>query len=248
MSSETRENAGRIVIVTGGAGGVGGRVTQRWLETGARVLAADHREETLAKLREAYAAEPGAEPERLATVAVDLGTEEGAAAMVRAAEESFDGAPPDTLVHLVGGFGMGATDAPDAAALFERMLHLNLRTAFFAYRAMLTPLRKRGGGWIVGIGSRASASPSAEMGAYAASKAGLEAWTKALSAEVRGAGIHVNLVVATTIDTPANRRESGESAAAKWVRPDDVADATLFLCSDRARAAYGTTLEVFGLL
>jgi NAD(P)-dependent dehydrogenase (short-subunit alcohol dehydrogenase family) len=110
---------------------------------------------------------------------------------------------------------------------------------------MLQPLRARGGGWIVGLSSRVTNNPGARISAYAASKAGLAALTSSLSAEVRGAGIHVNLIVASTIDTEANRKAMGAAKASDWVRPDDIADATMYLCSDKARAVHGATLEVF---
>jgi NAD(P)-dependent dehydrogenase (short-subunit alcohol dehydrogenase family) len=66
-----------------------------------------------------------------------------------------------------------------------------------------------------------------------------------LSAEVRDTGIHVNLIVASTIDTAANRKAMGEAQAASWVSADDIADATMYLCSDNARSVHGATLEVF---
>jgi 3-oxoacyl-[acyl-carrier protein] reductase len=69
--------------------------------------------------------------------------------------------------------------------------------------------------------------------------------TSSLAAEVRAAGIHVNLIVASTIDTPANRKSMGEAAAANWVTPDDIADATMYLCSEQSRSVHGATLEVF---
>ena len=73
----------------------------------------------------------------------------------------------------------------------------------------------------------------------------LGALTSSLSAEVRNVGIHVNLIVASTIDTAANRKEMGEDKAASWVSPDDIADATMYLCSEKARSVHGATLEVF---
>ena len=53
------------------------------------------------------------------------------------------------------------------------------------------------------------------------------------------------LIIASTIDTPANRKAMGEANAASWVTPDDIADATLYLCSDASRSVHGATLEVF---
>jgi NAD(P)-dependent dehydrogenase (short-subunit alcohol dehydrogenase family) len=124
-------------------------------------------------------------------------------------------------------------------------MYVNLVSAFQCYRAMLPALRKRGGGWIVGLSSRAANNPGARIAAYAAAKAGLAALTSSLSAEVRNSGIHVNLIVASTIDTDANREAMGREKARDWVSPDDIADATMYLCSEKARSVHGATLEVF---
>ena len=235
------ENYGRVLIVTGGAGGVGRTVSRRWLESGASVLVADHKQETLQEFRQSL---PDALAARLATAAGDVTTETGAAALVTEAVEAF-GRNPDTLLHLVGGFAMGPVDAPDSAETWDRMMALNLTSAFHCYRAVLPAFREGGRGWIVGLGSRAGEQGSANLAAYSASKAGLAALTQSLSAEVRGNGIHVNLLLASTIDTPANRRAMGEEHAGDWVTPDDIADATLFLCSEKARAVHGATLEIY---
>jgi NAD(P)-dependent dehydrogenase (short-subunit alcohol dehydrogenase family) len=236
--------SGRVVVITGGGGGVGQTVTLRWLAEGASVLVVDHGQASLDRVKAEYAAQPGADSARLATFAADITREEGASATVAEAERAF-GNLPDTLLHLVGGFAMGPLHAPDAPQVWEKMMALNLTSAFHTYRAMLPALRKRNGGWIVGLGSRAAVRPSAQMAAYAASKAGLIALTQALAEEVKGEGIHVNVLLASTIDTPANRAAMGDKHADDWVRPDDIADATLYLCSQRARAVHGATLEVY---
>lgn len=233
---------GRIVIITGGAGGVGSTVSRRWLDAGASVLVADHRQATidawLSRLHE------GGSTDRVATLATDVTTEAGANAIVNEAETSF-GKPPDTLIHLVGGFQAAKVEDGNAAHTWERMMAVNVTSAFQCYRAILPSLRKRNGGWIVGLSSRVANKPGPGISGYSAAKAALGALTSSLSAEVRDAGIHVNLIVASTIDTPANRKAMGSTEAASWVSPDDIADATMYLCSDRARSVYGATLEVF---
>ena len=236
--------AGRVVIITGGAGGVGSTVSRRWLDAGAKVLVVDHRQTTIDAWQSGFANESWSG--RVATLATDVATESGAKAMVDKARSSF-GKAPDTLIHLVGGFAASAVEDADAQQTWDRMISINLTAAFQCYRAMLPALRDRKGGWIVGLSSRAAASPGARLSGYAASKAALGALTSSLSAEVRGAGIHVNLIIASTIDTPANRRAMGEAKAATWVSPDDIADATMYLCSDQSRSLHGATLEVFGL-
>ena len=233
---------GRIVIITGGAGGVGTTVSKRWLDAGASVLIVDSRQSALDAWLSEFSVESWAG--RVAAFATDVTTEVGARAMVNEAERSF-GKPADTLIHLVGGFAAAAVEDDNAEETWKRLMAINATSAFECYRAMLPALRARKGGWIVGLSSRAAANPEARISAYAASKAALAALTSSLSAEVRGEGIHVNLIIASTIDTPANRKSMGEANAAKWVSADDLADATMYLCSDRARAVHGATLEVF---
>lgn len=234
---------GRIVIVTGGAGGVGTTVSRRWLKAGASLLVVDHRQETIARWLSELPDKSWAD--RVATLATDVATDAGAEAMVAQAESSF-GEPADTLIHLVGGFRAASIEDAGAGRTWDTMMSINATSAFHCYRAMLPSLRARGGGWIVGLSSRAAANPGARIAAYAASKAALGALTASVSAEVRDAGIHVNLIVASTIDTPANRKAMGEANAASWVTPDDIADATMYLCSQQSRSVHGATVEVFG--
>ena len=233
---------GRIVIITGGAGGVGSIVSRRWLDAGASVLVVDHRQSTIDAWLSQY--QKDGWKGRVATLATDVTTEAGAKGMVSAAQTPF-GDLPDTLIHLVGGFAAAAVEDENAQRTWDKMLAINVTSAFQCYRAMLPALRTREGGWIVGLSSRAANNPGPRISAYAASKAALGALTSSLSAEVRAAGIHVNLIVASTIDTPANRKAMGESQTASWVTPDDIADATMYLCSDSASSVHGATLEVF---
>jgi NAD(P)-dependent dehydrogenase (short-subunit alcohol dehydrogenase family) len=237
----TDEFSDRAVIITGGGGGVGQTVTRRWLEAGAHVFVADHSDTTLTRLRDSLPANSQA---RLGTFAGDLTTQDGAEGMVAAAAKVF-GKSPDTLIHLIGGVAMGALDAPESGTLWQKMLAMNATSAFQCYRALLPGLKTRGGGWIVGLGARVAVAPAANMAAYSASKAALLALTLALSDEVRAQGIRVNLMLASTIDTSANRGAMGDAHGSDWVSPDDIADATFYLCSERARAVYGATLEVY---
>ena len=233
---------GRIVIITGGAGGVGSTVSRRWIDAGASVLIVDARQSAIDAWLHEFSQESWTG--RVAALATDVTTAAGAREMVERAESAF-GKPADTLIHLVGGFAAARVEDDNAEETWTRMMAINVTSAFQCYRAMLPGLRARSGGWIVGLSSRAAANPEARLSAYAASKAALGALTSSLSAEVREAGIHVNLIIASTIDTPANRKAMGEANASSWVSPADIADATMYLCSDGSRSVYGATLEVF---
>jgi NAD(P)-dependent dehydrogenase (short-subunit alcohol dehydrogenase family) len=229
------EFEGRIVLVTGAGGGVGGTVVRRWLEAGAKVFAIDASQEHVARMK----------ADGVPATCADLTTSFGAEQAIAEASELFG--PPDTLIHLAGGFGMGPTDGDDAVEIWDRMIAVNLQTSFHVFRAMIRPLRQLGGGWLVAMGSKAALQPPAKMAAYSASKAALIAMAQSMSEELKGEGIHINLILPSTIDTPANRAAMGDAAAKKWVTADDVADATMFLCSERARGLFGTTLELYGL-
>ncbi len=234
--------AGRVVLITGGAGGVGATVCRRWLEAGAHVVAVDVHQESLGRLRETISDKSLLD--RLSGVAADLTTESGASSMISAAYD-FAGKPADTLIHLAGGFAMGPIDADDAPFVWEKMIALNLHTVFHAYRAAVKSFKPLGRGWIVGMSSRVALQPVAQLSAYAATKAGLIAFSQALAQEVLEDNIHVNVMLASTIDTAANRAAMGESKAKNWVTGDDIADATFYLCSDAAKAVSGATLEIY---
>jgi NAD(P)-dependent dehydrogenase (short-subunit alcohol dehydrogenase family) len=183
--------------------------------------------------------------ERLSVFAADIATHAGAESAFAEAQRAF-GAPADTLIHLVGSFAMAATDADNAPDVWNAMMNVNLTSTFCAFRAALPSLRASGGGYLVALGSRAAVAPAANIGAYAASKAAMVAFAQSLSAEVRDENIHVNVILASTIDTPANRAAMGEKNAPKWVSPSDIADATMYLCSPAAASVYGATLELYG--
>jgi NAD(P)-dependent dehydrogenase (short-subunit alcohol dehydrogenase family) len=211
------------------------------LDSGAKVLAVDASERHHEELRAFVGA-----TDRLEVFSADLTTAEGAESMVVRAGAVFG--LPDTLVHLVGGFSMGPIMDDGAWADFQKMMALNLHTSFHCFRAVVPAFQERGGGWIVAMGSKAVTAPPAKTAAYVSSKAALVALAQSMSEELKSDGIHINIIQAATIDTPANRADMGDKAASKWVRPEDVAEATLFLCSEHAGSSFGATLELYGQL
>lgn len=228
--------AERIVLITGASGGLGQTMTRRWLETGAKVVGIASRADSLDAL--------GSHP-NLATAAFDLTQEESAAEMVAFARATFG--VPDTLLHLVGTFDMAPFGDEQAPHLWQKLMAVNVDAAFHTFRAVVPALRERGGGSIVAISSRAAQAPGAGVWAYAASKAALNALAKSLAEELKPENIRVNVISTSTIDTPANRLAMGEKHADRWVTPDQLADAALFLTGESSTAISGTVLEVYGL-
>jgi NAD(P)-dependent dehydrogenase (short-subunit alcohol dehydrogenase family) len=84
------------------------------------------------------------------------------------------------------------------------------------------------------------------MGAYAASKAGVQKLTESLADELKDHGITVNAILPSIIDTPRNRADMPAADFTRWVKPESIADVVVFLASDAARAVTGAAIAVPG--
>jgi NAD(P)-dependent dehydrogenase (short-subunit alcohol dehydrogenase family) len=128
------------------------------------------------------------------------------------------------------------------------MLAANLETARVSLQALLPGMVERKRGSIVLVGSRAAERPweSAKAAAYAASKAAVVALAGAVAAEVRQAGVRVNVILPSTIDTPQNRASMPKADVSRWVTPESIADVAKFLLSDAARDISGAVIPVYG--
>ena len=228
----------RVAIVTGGAGALGGAVTSRLLGEGAVVCVpleiAGHGD----TLRERVATPDRG---RLLTEVVDvtdLDAMTRLAGGVVARHRRID-----ILVTLVGGFAGGALVETDRAT-WDRMLSMNLTSAFVAARAVVPHMVTAGRGRVVTIASRAVMPPSAGFIAYTTAKTGVIAFTQALAQEVRPHGITVNSILPSTMDTPGNRAAMPDSDRTGWVPVERVADAIAFLVRDEAAHVTGALLTI----
>jgi NAD(P)-dependent dehydrogenase (short-subunit alcohol dehydrogenase family) len=149
-----------------------------------------------------------------------------------------------TLVNLVGGFAAGQPVAETPIDEFERLFALNVRPTYLVTQAVLPHLKHAGGGSIVCTGAASAKTPFAGGAGYTASKAAVIAFAKAVAEEGRAHGIRCNVILPTTIDTPANREAMPESEWHKLVPPGRIAAVVAFLCSDRSSAINGAALPV----
>ena len=155
-------------------------------------------------------------------------------------------APVDSLLHLVGGFGGGQPVAETPDETWDKMLGLNLRSAYMIFRAVLPGMVKAGKGRIVAVGARAAIEPIANFAAYSVSKAALVALVKTVALEVKDSGITANAVLPSVIDTPANRAAMPAADASKWVTPESIAGLLVWLVSDAARDVNGAAIPIYG--
>ncbi len=230
-------SAPRCAIVTGAFGVLGAAVAHRLSLADMQVALVDVAPEIPAALR----TELG--DRHLYCAGVDLTDLPATRAAFEQVTERFGGL--DVLVNVAGGFSWQRV-ADGGLETWDRMYSINLRTAVVACKAALPALQRRGGGRIVNVGAGAAGKAAAGMGAYAASKAGVQRLTESLAAELRDANITVNAILPGTIDTTRNRTDMPDADFSRWVAPRDIADVIGFLVSDAASAVTGAAVPVFG--
>jgi NAD(P)-dependent dehydrogenase (short-subunit alcohol dehydrogenase family) len=152
----------------------------------------------------------------------------------------------DILAHLVGGFTGGKTIAETDVATFQRMLDLNLNSAFYVLRAVVPHMRRAGSGRIIAIGSRAAEDPGPGIGAYSASKAALVSLIQTVALENKDLAITANVLLPGTMDTPANRKDIPGADTSKWVKPASVASLIAWLASDAGKDVNGAVIPIYG--
>jgi NAD(P)-dependent dehydrogenase (short-subunit alcohol dehydrogenase family) len=225
----------RVVIVTGAFGALGGAVARRFAATGDTVVLLGRGAvpaELAGEFKDPHVLIPG----------VDLADADSAAKAISTTVDRTSRI--DALINVAGGFRFETLES-GGIATWELMFAMNLKTAVNASKAVLPHLLKRGGR-IINIGAGAAARAKAGMGAYTASKAGVERLTEALAEELKDRNITVNCVLPGTIDTPQNRAAMARADFSRWVAPAAIADVIHFLASDAAWAVNGASIRVFG--
>lgn len=149
----------------------------------------------------------------------------------------------DALINLVGGFALGRIIETDAS-LWQRMLTLNLTSAFLLSKAVLPHMLQQRIGRIVHVAAHAAMEPYPGAAAYIVSKSGLVALIRILAMELTGSGVTVNGILPTTVDTPTNRRSMPDTDPSKWARPESLAQALIFLVSDEAGQISGAVMPI----
>jgi NAD(P)-dependent dehydrogenase (short-subunit alcohol dehydrogenase family) len=224
------------VIVTGGTGGLGLAVTERFLDDGWRVVVPWVVERELERIERR---------ETLELIQADLFDEQSVASVVQLATQD-ETRPLRAVVNLVGGFSEGGRIHETPIADFEAQLRLNLRPTYLATAAALPALMAGGGGAVVCVSTRAALRPFPGASGYITAKAAVLAFVDAAAAEYKKDGVRVNAVLPSIIDTPANRAANPDGTFDNWVQPQEIAQVIAFLCSDAAAVTSGAHVPVYG--
>ena len=230
----------RSYIVTGATGDLGQAVVGGLLAAGHRV-AAPYR--SIERFEELQASLPGNDVERLWGDAAELTDLTQMRAFVEAAVQECE--KIDGLASLAGAYAGSGTLERTPDDEWDEMQGANLRTAWVASRAVL-PFLLEGGGSVVTVSAGLVEAGGAGAAAYAVSKAGVEALTRALALENRDRGVRFNCVAPLIIDTPGNRAAMPEANRASWTPPERLANLIGFLLSPDSAPLSGARLPVRG--
>lgn len=219
---------GKVVLIAGGSGALGRTVTPAFARSGARVITADR----------------NPPPEQVAAGNAMKADVTDEAAIRRLVDDVIKTAGRlDVLVNLVGGFAMGRLVDTDVS-LWQRMLTMNVTSAFLLSKAVLPHMVERGTGRILHVAAWAAVEPFPGAAAYLVAKSSLLALIRVLALELKGSGVTVNGVLPTTIDTPANRASMPHTDPSTWTKPESIADTLLFLASDQAGQINGAMIPI----
>jgi NAD(P)-dependent dehydrogenase (short-subunit alcohol dehydrogenase family) len=239
MTAESEGNlAGQRALVTGATSGIGRAVALDLAQEGVDVVVHGRDATRGAETVEEITGAGG----KASFVAADLGD---AAEVQRLAREVGD---VDILVNNAGIALFGPTAEFEVAA-FDKMFASNVRAPFFLVAAFAPGMAARGHGSIVSIGSMAGGVGLVGGAAYGATKASLEAMTRAWAAEYSASGVRVNTVAAGPVYTPASQRAEGLGDTTPMRRasqPEEIAEVVTFLASPRASYITGATVAADG--
>ena len=150
------------------------------------------------------------------------------------------------LANVVGGYIGGKSVSETSEEEWDKMMSINLKSAFLISKHVLTSMKKKKFGKIVHVSSATGAKANGNDSAYAASKAGLIRLVESMAEEIRGLNININCVLPTIIDTESNRQAMPTSNFSTWIPPEELAKVICFLSSEDSKVINGVALPTRG--
>jgi NAD(P)-dependent dehydrogenase (short-subunit alcohol dehydrogenase family) len=240
-----------MVVITGGASGIGKQAARLFAEAGWDVAIGDHDHDAVSRSVQELASAKGK--------VIGLGMDVSNASSVERFFENVDdqlGAPDAVLTSAGITFGARLLDL--TLEQWQRALDVNLTGTFLCAQQAAKRMIPRGGGAITTVASITALSGTSTRCAYAASKGGVVALTKTMAIELGQHGIRVNCIVPGNIETPMTQQHHagvgaaigpaylGRTPLGRYGKPHEVASAALFLSSDAASYINGELLRVDG--
>jgi NAD(P)-dependent dehydrogenase (short-subunit alcohol dehydrogenase family) len=244
------EFADRVILVTGGTGGLGTSVVNMFIKQNPKVLVIAHRTEKDKSSFSNLLDEGGKEAISKKTdtivefVKADVTIEDSVKAMITEIEQKYD--KIDILANIVGGYMGGKSIEETTLGEFDFMININLKAAFLLTKYAISSMKLRSTGKIVHVSSASGVKAFGNDTAYSSSKAGLIRLVESVKEEVKNNLININCILPTIIDTKANREAMPHSDFSKWLDPNDLARVILYLCSDSSKSVNGAAIRTDG--
>lgn len=224
----------KTVMVTGANGNIGQVVARQFAAAGAQVVLVGRSETDLAELASELGSMIGV---------ADVTDPASVDTLVKQVESRYG--KIDVLVHTVGGYSAGTPVHESGLDVWDKMMNLNARSIYVTCGHVAKHMvDNKINGRIIAILAKNAYKGSNNHAAYSASKAAAQRVIESMAAEIGKYGITVNGIVPSTIDTPQNRAGSPNADYSRWVKPDEIAEAILFLAADSNRAINGISLDI----
>jgi len=242
----------KVALVTGAASGLGLATAKAFAESGASVVLADWNEKAV----RSAAGELAAQGHKTLAIRCDVSDDAQVEAMAANTIATFGRL--DAAYNNAGVQNVLAETADQTREDFDRVTAINLRGVWSCLKYELQQMRKQGNGVIVNCSSLGGLVGGAERGTYHAAKHGVLGLTKSAALEYAARGIRINAVCPGLIQTPMSDQmiASGQAEALKAMeknipmgrvgRPEEIATAVLWLCSDAASYVTGQSISVDG--
>ncbi len=238
--------AGRVAIVTGGTTGIGEATVRQLVDEGARVVIAARREEL------GIALEKELGSERALFQKCDVAVQTDVEALIAATVKAFGGI--DILINNAGVGSFGYTPDLDPA-VWHQTIAVNLHAIFYACKAAIPHMKRRGGGSIVNVASVSGMYADYGFTAYNASKGAAINYTKSLAIDHAQDNIRANVICPGLVDTPLSDVINQLNLHDIWVetipmkragRPEEIARIIAFVASDEASFMTGSSIVADG--
>lgn len=238
---------GKVAIVTGGTTGIGSATARRLVEEGARVMVAARRPEP------GLALEQELGRDRLRFCKCDVTVQADVDALVAMTAETFGGL--DVPINNAGVTCFGGYTPDLSSQDWHQTIAINLHSIYYACKAAIPHMKRRGGGAIVNTTSISGISADYGFTAYNAAKGGAINYTKALAIDHAQDNIRVNTVAPGLVDTPMADALEQFQVRDSWVenipmkrggKPDEIANIIVFLASDEASFMTGSVVVADG--
>lgn len=233
--------SGKVALITGATGGIGGAIAHKMKQAGATVVVSGR---NVAKLNSEF-------DDNYIKIPCDLAADGGAVELIM---ETIEKAGKIDILVNNAGITKDTLLMRMSDAQFDDVINTNLRSCFKMCRAAIMPMMKNRFGRIINMASIIGAIGGPGQANYAASKGGMIAMTKSIAAEVGSRGITANTIAPGFIKTPMTdvlpeelkKTYLAQIPAGRFGEPEDVANACVFLASDEAAYINGQTLHVNG--